>query len=751
MKGTRAALSLCVVTGFLPFCTAAAQEADPSDARPAASVGIEEIVVTAQKRESNLQDTALAISAFSGDAMEAKGIDDISNLQSYIPNFHVGQEQDGFKVALRGIGLQGTSSISDPGVAFYIDGLYIPRPAGGSAILFDTDRVEVLRGPQGTLYGRNATGGVVNVISKRPSPEFEALAGVTYGSRELIEARGLLNVPFTEHVAARLSVVHTEEDGYHENLSTAPGAADFYGTRDLSMRGQLLYDNQDDFEILLSASYSELDGTGLPYTYLEPYRSPIPPVNALYQLATPEPPDRLETINDNESFNDTETLSTFATIKKSFGGVEAFLQAGFFRQDTDLIQDFDGSDQPVGIFTKVQENEAQSAEFRLSSNSAERLEWILGAYYFSEDTFIFRRVQLNGLTPMGMISLPDFLLDEWGDGSTIAGFGSATYSLSDNFRLTVGGRYTEDEKSGAKITRSNFGQPLPPDVPNAAFPGQADFSKATWKVGLEWDPRENVLLYTNVSNGYKAGGFNITSNGQPYDPETVIAYEAGVKSNPFGGRAQINADVFYYAYDDMQLTTLTTVNNAPGQLTTNAAQSTIYGVELDTQFELTDSLLLSASYAYVDATFDEYFNTDPRNPNAPFNPNDPAGLGRTDLSGNRVPYVPEHTVSLGLRYDVELGGLGRLVGSLNSRWHDDLYMREYNVETIDRQESNSKTDVSLTYFVAGTGLSMTGYATNLENESELANIYITPGFIGPIATAQYTKPRTYGLRVDYSF
>jgi iron complex outermembrane receptor protein len=750
MKDFSAASGLCAVIAVVPFAGAAAQEVEPPSDHSVTSVGIEEIVVTAQKRESNLQDTALAISAFSGASMEAKGIDDLANLESYIPNFHVGQEQDGVKVALRGVGLQGTSSITDPGVAFYIDGLYIPRPAGGSAIFYDTDRIEVLRGPQGTLYGRNATGGVVNVISKRPSSEFEAQAGVSYGSRDLIEARGLINIPFSDTVAARVSAVRTEEDGYHENLSTAPGADDFYGTEDLTLRGQLLFDN-DDLELLWSGSYSDLNGTGLPYTYLEPYRSPIPPVNALYQLATPEPSDPLVTINNNESFKDIETASTFATIKKSFGGVDAFLQAGWFHQNTDLVQDFDGSDQPVSIFTKEQENEAESVEFRLSSNSGERVEWIVGAYYFSEDTYIFRRVQLNGLTPMGMISLPDFLLDEWGDSSTLAGFGSATWSVSDTFRLTTGARYTEDEKSGSKITRSNFGQPLPPDVPNAAYPGEADFSETTWKVGLEWDAGENVLLYTNVSNGYKAGGFNITSNGQPYDPETVMAYEAGVKSNPFDGRAQINVDLFYYAYDDMQLTTLTTVNNAPGQLTTNAAQSTIYGIELDTQFELTDSFLLMASYAYIDATFDEYFNTDPRDPNPPFNPNDPAGLGRTDLSGNRVPYVPEHTISLGLQYELELGEAGSLTGSVSSAWHDELYMREYNVETIDKQDSNSKTDVSLMYSAGDTGLKITGYATNLEDESELTNIYITPGFIGPIATAQYSKPRTYGVRLDYAF
>lgn len=749
MKTT--AISTLALIAALPTFAMAAQDdpaTDETEEERRGRVGIDVIVVTAEKREENLQDSAVAISAFEGDALESRGIDDMSNLQSYIPGLHVGQEQDGFKISLRGIGLQGTSSISDSGVAFYIDNVYIPRPSGGSAVFYDVDRIEVLRGPQGTLYGRNATGGVVNVISNEPVFETEGQLGLSYGSRNLFEARGMLNVPFSEHVAGRLSVVHTQEDGYVENLSDEPGTDDFFGTDgDLTAKGQLLFDLPSGWDILLSGTYSELNGTGLAMSYLERNIGGPGPTQALLMTVPDDPEDPLEVNNDSPAYNDTETKSFFARVEKSFGMVDLFVQAGKFWQDTFILQDFDGSPVDVSVFNKDQENEAESFEFRLSSNGSGPLEWILGAYYFEEDTYIFRRVQLNGLTPGGPISLPDFLLDEYGTSETIAGFGSATYSFTDRFRGTLGIRYTEDEKKGSLYNSSNFGQPTRPDLVDVTTP----FDKLTWKVGVEYDFDSGALGYLNVSSGYKAGGFNITSNGAPYDEENIIAYEAGIKSNPWGGRAQVNVDAFYYDYDDLQLTTLTTINNAPGQFTTNAAAAKIYGIEFDTQFELADQLLANLAYSYINAEFDEYYNTDPRDPMPVFNPDDPEGLGRQDLGGNMIPYVAEHTINAGLQYGFDVGTSGSMVANLNTTWHSEMYLREYNDPMIDEVDANSKTDVTLTYFHNNSGLSVTAYATNLEDEVEKTNIFVSPGFVGLSATTAYTKPRTIGVRLDYEF
>ncbi|MCG8504621.1 MAG: TonB-dependent receptor, partial [Sphingomonadales bacterium] len=434
-------------------------------------------------------------------------------------------------------------------------------------------------------------------------------------------------------------------------------------------------------------------------------------------------------------------------VEKSFGPVDMFLQAGGLWQDTDVQQDFDGSPVEVSIFNKLQENEAQSLEFRLSSNNGGRLEWIAGAYYFSEDTFIFRRVRLNGLTPGGVINLPDFLLDEFGDSSTIAGFGSATYSLTDRFRVTGGLRYTEDEKIGSLFNALNFGLPTRPDLVDV----ETDFSKLTWKGGLEFDFEDGTLVYANVSSGYKAGGFNITSNGAPYDEENVIAYQLGIKSNPWEGRAQINVDAFYYDYDDLQLTTLAFIDGAPGQFTTNAARARIYGIEIDTQFEVAESVLLTLTYAFLDAEFKEYFNTDPRDPMPVFNPGDPSGLGRTDLSGNMLPYVARHTINAGLQYGFDVGSSGSVVLSVNTAWHSELFLREYNHPVIDSVGSNSKTDITATYILDDIGLSITAFVTNLEDNVEKNNIFISPGFVGQSATTAYTKPRTFGIKLDYGF
>lgn len=710
------------------------------------------VTVTAQKRETSLQSTPVAISAFEGEALEERGIDDLANLQSYIPNLHVGEEQGQFKISLRGIGLQGTSTISDSGVAFYIDGNYIARPIGGTATFYDIERIEVLRGPQGTLYGRNATGGVVNVISKLPTSEFGGSVGASVGSRDFYEIRGVLNVPLSDNVFARFSGVYNEEEGYIENQSTAPGTQDFFGSNgDTALRGQLLFEGDDGLDVLLSANYNDRDGSGVNMAYLERNIGGPPPTQALLMTLPPDPSDPLIANNDAPAFNKTESFSTFARITKDFGGVEAFLQASYYELEADLQQDFDGSPVDISTFNKVDETDAQSLEARLSSDTDSPLSWIIGAYYFKEDTYIFRRVRLNGLTPGGVINLPDFLLDENGESQTLAAFGTATYAFTPSFRASLGLRYTEDEKTGTKVTRGNFGQPFPPDIPNADFPGEAEFSKLTWRAGIEWDATENMFVYASASSGYKAGGFNATSNGLPYDPEEIIAYEAGIKSDFWQDRARVNVDAFYYDYTDLQLTTLRTINNAPGQFTTNAAATTLYGIEFDTQFVLSDNWLLNASYSFIDAEFDELWSTDPRDPNPPFNPDDPEGLGRSDLSGNKLPYVSQNTLNLSLQYDTSLGSYGRLTAAINHAWRDDMYLREHNDPMIDLVEANGKTDITVTYFVGDTNFRLTGYVTNLEDDVQKTNVFVSPGFVGLSATSAYTKPRTVGLRLDYDF
>ena len=508
------------------------------------------------------------------------------------------------------------------------------------------------------------------------------------------------------------------------------------------MRGQIAFGNPDKTELLIYGLYSDLQGSGVAMHYLERNNGGPPPTRALLATLPADPDDPLVVYNDAPSYNDIETKMAFARLTHDFGGVDFVLQTGVLDQTANVQQDFDGSPVNVSIFNKDQDNEAKTAEFRFASDDPEsRWSWIVGGYYFSEETYAFRRVRLNGVTPMGPISLPDFLLDEWGDSDTWAAYGNATFSLTDSFRLSGGLRYTEDDRSGRKVTRGNFGQPFPPDIPNAAYPGEAKFDQVTWRAGIEWDVSDDVLLYSTVSNGYKAGGFNLTSNGAPYDPETLMAYEFGIKSDFLDRRARVNVDAFYYDYEDMQMTTLATINNAPGQLTTNAAASTIYGLEVDSQFVFSPNFGLRLSYAYLNGEFEEYFNSDPR---APL-------LGNQDLSGNKIPYVAENTVNLGLDYNVALGSWAKFTAAVDFTWQDDMYLREYNDPTIDRVPDHTRTDITVGWEMTEIGLRVSGYVTNLEDDVHKNNVYISPGFVGASATTSYTRPRTVGIRLDYDF
>jgi len=585
LAGSAAAVS--ALTFGLP---AHAQDIDPAtnadvsnqmDGPPSAINPNDVIIVTAQKRETSLQDTALAISAFSGAALERQSIDDVISLQSYVPTLHVGQEQDSFKVSIRGIGTYNTGSISDPGVALYTDGFYIPRPSGGNANFFDVNRIEVLKGPQGTLYGRNATGGVVNIISNAPVFETEGQVGFTYGNRDHFEGRAMLNMPLSENLALRVTGQYKEKDGYVENVF--PGDNNLHGSDgDINARGQLLYRGKDDLEVLFSATHSDLNGTGVGLKFLERNNGGPPPVSGFLNSMPPDFEDPLTVSHDENNFNDTTTTITFARVTKDFGGIELFVQAGKLWQETSLLQDVDSSPLPISNFGRSSDNDANSLEVRLASTTDAPLQWIVGGYYFEEETFIKRTVDLNGLEAGVVVPREGLDIEEFGESETYAGFGNITYSVNEKLNLTGGIRYTSDTRGGSQETFENFGRPGP------AAAGSVDFDRVTWKAGVEYRPKNDVLMFGSISNGYKAGGFNLSTTGEPYSPELVTAYEAGLRTSPLGGRAQFNLDGYYYDYTDLQLTNLK-LDEATGRvnrLTANAAATTIQGIEVNGQFEL---------------------------------------------------------------------------------------------------------------------------------------------------------------------
>ncbi|GEM_PF-6066641 len=288
-------------------------------------------------------------------------------------------------------------------------------------------------------------------------------------------------------------------------------------------------------------------------------------------------------------------------------------------------------------------------------------------------------------------------------------------------------------------------------IPNDIYSGDASFSETTWRLGAEWSPSSDILVYTSASTGYKAGGFNLTSNVLPYDAKQLMVYEFGVKSEWLDKRLRINLDSFYYDYEDMQLTTLTTVNNAPGQFTSNAARSTIQGFEIDSRYIVDANWKLFFNYTLTDAEFDELFSTDTRDPAPVFNEQDPAGLGRTDLAGNKIPFVPQSSVQTGIEFGTEVSNGGYITAALNFLWQDDMYLREFNHPEIDKVEAYTRTDATVTYAFPGDALTLTAFVTNIEDDTQKTNVYVSPGFLGFSATSAYSRPRTIGLKLDYQW
>jgi iron complex outermembrane receptor protein len=784
---------------------AAAPDADPyaDDARSrraaalaAVQSGVDEIIITAEKREETLQRSALAVTALASHVLERQQITDLKSVTTLIPNLQIGTSstQAAFDLAMRGIVSTNRTEIGDAAVAFHVDGFYSPRPQGATMLIYDLDRLEALRGPQGTLFGRNANAGVINVITAKP--EFDATFGqldFTLGSYDLKRLKGHLNVPISDTFALRGAAFIEKRDGY---TSFLPGSRVTASTP--------RYDDSDKFAYRLSALW-EPNGQWRMFGSAERYAdrgagtipvSLTPATGHDLRSALITSPGMLDMTNDTLHLR-TDYQPGPIEISYLFGWARMTRQ-NVSDQDVGLAQDpFLRAlpDPPIDPTydeerrTDDSEFVSTQHEFQLKPVDPGVLDWLLGAFYYRENNSIRFDVDVSddggsvpGVADPGDVRYSQSFLQPHRTLSAWAGFGQLTWHLTDSLRTSVGARYTEDTKQdrdgvnlvcpspNATIADGGFilaGIATPdipmspdPDSPVAA-PGTCRitthndvtkvWSKVTYMARVEYDLADGLLGYVLTNTGFKSGV--IQDGGTWANPEQVVNYELGLKASLLGGAMALNTVGFWSDYSDILRTRMEFDAQGVHQLVTrNATAANIYGFESELLWKPSATDTLQALFTYLVSEYRDFPTIDAQY----YVANDPL-TPVINLKGNKLPFAPQYTSALVYERSFALPNGARLVPRLQTKYQSEMFLTDFN-RASDRQSAYTRTDLSLRY-EAPTAWIVEAYVQNVEDEAVKNNVDLrgnqpgsggVPGFPG-VARAFYDAPRTYGLRATFRF
>jgi iron complex outermembrane receptor protein len=689
-----------------------------SDAAAAAPVGaLEEVVVTATKQTTSLQKTPAAVTVLSGDSLISAGVTDIRAAQDFVPSVRFQSEGTSTEIYIRGVG----GSLDDPQVepptSFNFNGIYVPREAT-SVPLYDIAQIEVLPGPQGTLYGRSSLGGAVNVNFNRPAKEFQTRAELEAGSYGLFHVSAVENLPIGDTFAVRLAVDDLQHRGYMTSGSDSQ--------RDFSARLGILYEPNDQLSIYLWDQIAALQG--------HPENSVVKGVNPATGTLSPNSYLTSNPWNDElpapyaAALPFGQPAAEHQGYSNNMVGGEIKFKVGADITLTDIPSYTDVTVAPsywLGAFPANLTVHYNQWTNELRGSATESWgSWLAGFYaYHLQSSGIF---SFGGFTPDTAIVVPFDIDSNRITGE--AGFGQVTFDLLQDLRLTLGGRYSHDHRLGD----GNH------DV-SALTPFSYDhtFSHVDYKVGLDYDIVPGVLLYGAVQTAYQPGTFNGYPSTATYsnavDSANLRAYSTGVKSRFFGDRLQVNDELFYYDYRGLFASAYNTITNE--QQTFNAQKTEILGDQLDVVFKATTSDQLKLSVGYLNARNIRFQLPD----------------GSANFDGYQMQYAPDWTITAGYAHDVHFDG-GYVRASASTRYEGSFYA-DYVHTPGGRQQSYHKTDASLTYYPERGSWSLGLWVKNIENVAVLAasagGSAIPP--LAEAATANLEAPRTYGMRLTWNY
>jgi iron complex outermembrane receptor protein len=738
-RGPRNMLIAVAVAAALPL-PALAQEQGP--------VAMEEIVVTSRRMEESLQDVPAAISAFSAATIERINATDSTGLQGMVPNLNIVHgrgSSNATNIYIRGIGQPDALQTFDPAVGFYVDDVYYSRIRGTQLELYDIERIEVLRGPQGTLYGKNTIGGALRVITKRPGQDPDALVQATVGDYDQVEGRLSLSGPLSDTLAGGVSLFRATRGGFVTNPDTNAE----YNDRDVfSGRVALAWDPSEDVAVDWSADYTKEDNAlvlGQPLNTLTTlFGVPIlvlpTEVPKFDFKATPTPglPNSTELTHKGTALNVGWDLSDAFTLRS----ITAYREMEY----TDYI-DIDATHIETGDVLVDVDQDQLSQEFQINWESGS---WkaVGGLFYMQEDIKSHQEAYADDLLtgPGGFTFLRT--IDDDLETTSWAAYANVSYAITERLNLAAGVRYTDETKDYDRTTSTFSNFPGFTRDPAFAFTIKDTWTDTSPMVSMDFKATDNVLVYGRIAQGFKSGGFNGRANNPgeqaPYDPEEVISYEIGLKSDWPDNALRTNLAFFYNDYTDFQARVSGTTTDpdtglpSPELTVLNAGSLDIYGAELEVAYQPTEALLLDAQVGYLDAEYGEFDD-----------------VRFTSFGGSRAfqepAFSPELTARLGAAYEWSLAAHGslRLAGSAKFRSRMALSVDNTPVNSDVEieglfQDDYWVYDASLLWTLQDGKFSVGLYGRNLSDE-----VYRTDGqefsSVGNIRTAYYGAPRTFSF------
>jgi iron complex outermembrane receptor protein len=747
---------------------------------------IEEIIVTAQKREQSLQQTTVSMTALSEGLLEAAAVPELASIEALVPNLNFRIGSDGgsstLQAFIRGVGQFDFAITTDPGVGVYLDGVYMARTVGANLDFADIHQVQVLRGPQGTLYGKNTIGGAINVVTRAPTGELDGSLEATYGSDEYVGLNGYLEFPLSDTLAGSVSVLSKQSDGWQSRNGDDAGDDDLLGGRahlnwmpserfsshlvvDAVTQDQNVYPR-----VLATFNPNQF----FPFLY-NTFVSPTDP------CCTPNGDIDKSTVLNAKDKDELDTAGASWTNSWEFSGFTLKSITGYRTTESKIYRDSDNDPKDYFSVATDIDHDQFSQEFLFSGLAMnERLDWVAGLYYFGEDgdhatdvtvasglyealSQLPLDITLEDGTPIAFLAVPlDLTLhyDRNQKTDSYSAYFHTIYSFTDRLRMTLALRYTDEEKklSIASVRRASQtaflvpGPTDPGDCSDITPRGNGSYftCKKSWdefspKVGLDYDFTDSLMGYVQVSQGFRSGAFNgrPTSAGEISiaDPETLTSYEVGFKSEWLDNRLVVNGAIFYNDYEDQQFL----VNRSSAALggglaliVENAGDSSVTGAELEFTAVPVEGLTLRGGLGYIDAEFDSFETVNP------------ATGEPEDLSDREFQDTPEWTFNLGAEYEFVLADGSSLRLLANAYYKDDVYYTNDKAAAdyeLLHPDGFTTYDAGIIFTTPEEHWQVAVHGRNLGDEREINGGFTVDAFGS--TDVSYTPPRRYYLSVKY--